>query len=118
MAYEQTSINVVNHYGPRGTGRTKGVLPSVGAESQFSVNFDGEADPRQFKFPVGVKCYVTGVVTAGATGTVSACTVGGVAVLAATEAAPVVIPANNTGVVVVTGATAGTVLIKYLKYIG
>lgn len=110
MGYESnTGLNVSNHYGPRDSGGTQGVYKTEGYENEFVWNLDRGVLP--VKFPRNVK--VTGVDRTFATGTVTALTVGGVAVLAATDAAPVSVVKANTGVLAQTGATAGYIVIRY-----
>jgi hypothetical protein len=115
MPFEnKTGLNVSNFYGPRDTGGTRGVVKTEGTYNEYSimVPFTTGID---FKFPVlkGVK--IVGFQAAYATGTLSALTIGGVNVFAASEAAPVNIPAGNTGVVVQTGLTAGELIIKFTR---
>lgn len=110
MAYEDSSgLNVNNHYGARDSGGTMGVFKTEGYEGEFVFNIGDNLDVL---FPTNVE--VIGVdetfLTAGDT---TAFTIGGVDVIAATEAAPVGIVPANTGVVVQTGGTAGSVVIKY-----
>lgn len=116
MAYEKMRLRgVSNHYGARDTGGTQGVNPDYAG---FSINFDG---PRlDFILPVSKECatVVEGVNKALLTGAITTLTVGGVDVSAATSDAPVVLPKGNTGVIVVEGPTAGTLIIKYNKFMG
>lgn len=116
MSYEKMRIRkVYNHYGARDTGGTQGVNPDVGA---FSINVDGSRLP--FIFPVTKEAgvLITGIVKAQATGNITKLTIGGVDVSGATESAPVKLPKDNTGVVVLEGPTAGTVLVKYIRFMG
>lgn len=118
MSYDNGSgLNIFNHYGARSSGGTKGALPASGPEAIYAINLDGEANVMDHRFPVAAGCYVTGFVLAGeaATGAVTSLTIGGVEVEAATSAAPVKIVGTNTGVVNITGATAGVVMIKYVR---
>ena len=115
MGYEsKTGLNVNNHYGARNTGGTRGIVKTVGTYNEFSttVPLTGTID---FKFPVlkGVK--VVGFYAGDATGTLSALTIGGVNVFAATDAAPVALAAGNTGVISQTGLTAGELVIKFTR---
>lgn len=116
MGYETMRVRgVSNHYGPRKTGGTQGVNPDFAG---YSINFDG---PRlNFILPVSKECatVVTGINKALVTGAITTLTVGGVDVSGATAAAPVVLPKGNTGVVVATGPTAGTLIIAYKKFMG
>lgn len=112
MAYEDSAgLNVHNHYGPRVSGGEQGVFKTFGEDNEWVV--DLPLSGLNYKFPVRNNVKVYHVDTTFATGTVSAVTVGGVAVLAATEAAPVQIPEGNTGVVAQTGGTGGYIIIKY-----
>lgn len=115
MGYENTSgRNVSTQYGVRATGGTRGIVKTEGTYNEFNVAIPltGTID---FKFPVlkGVK--VTGFYAGDATGTLTVLTIGGVSVFAATDAAPVAIPAGNTGVIAQTGLTAGELIIKFTR---
>lgn len=110
MAYEDSAgLNVSNHYGPRDSGGTRGVYKTEGYDAEFVWNLDLAG--TVVTFPTNVE--VTGVDQTFTTGTVTALTVGGVAVIAATEAAPVGIVTANTGVLAQTGGTAGYIVIRY-----
>lgn len=113
--FENSSgLNVNNYYGPRDSGGTRGQFKTEGYQNEFVYNIAAAGKAIDFKFPVmpgGV--YVTKVDISFATGPVTALTIGGVAVFAATDAAPVLVPAGNTGVIVQTGGTAGTIVIRY-----
>lgn len=110
MAYEDSAgLNVSNHYGPRSSGGTQGVYKTEGYYNEFVWNLDGDTLP--VLFPRNVE--VIGVDETFVTGNVTALSVGGVAVIAATEAAPVGIVAANTGVLAQTGGTAGYIVIRY-----
>ena len=113
MSYEaNTGLGVSNQYGPRDSGGVKGNLPSSGYKKEFVVNLDGTGPV--IKFPVvDGRAYITGYDASFVTGTVTDIDIGAVDVDAATEAAPIRIPANNTGVVVQTGGTAGDLIIHY-----
>lgn len=113
MAYESnTGLNVSNHYGPRGTGGTRGVFKTEGYEYTYVWNLEDTGLPFTFPvYPGGVK--VVEVDDSFAEGTVTALTIGGVAVFAATEAAPVTIPEGNTGVLAQTGGTGGLLVIRF-----
>ncbi len=115
MGYEsKTGLNVNNHYGARNTGGTRGVVKTEGTYNEYSVIVPLTTG-IDFKFPVlkGVK--IVGFQAAYATGTLSALTLGVVNIFGATEAAPVNIPAGNTGVIVQTGLTAGELIIKFTR---
>ena len=119
MGYEaNTGLGVNNHYGPRDTGGTEGIVKSEGVDNEFMQDLDETG--LSFGFPVPLATqesyFVTEVDTSQVTGTVTAETIGGVDVSSATPEAPVEIDDTNTGVVVLTGSTGGKVLIKYKKY--
>lgn len=110
MAYEDSAgLNVSNHYGPRDSGGTQGVYSTYGYDAEFVWNLDRAG--LDVLFPTNVE--VTGVDETFVTGDVTALAVGGVSVIAATEAAPVGIVAANTGVLTKTGGTAGYIIIRY-----
>lgn len=110
MGYEaNTGLQVSNHYGPRDSGGTRGVYKTEGYYNEFIINLDRAALP--VKFPRNVE--VIGVDETFVTGDVTALAIGGVAVIAATEAAPVAIVSANTGVIAVTGGTAGYIIVRY-----
>lgn len=110
MAYEDSAgLNVHNHYGPRTSGGTQGVYKTEGYYNEFVWNLDSEN--LDVLFPRNVE--VIGVDETFVTGDVTALTIGGVAVIAATEAAPVGIVTANTGVLAQTGGTAGYIVIRY-----
>lgn len=110
MGFESnTGLGVSNFYGARDSGGTQGVYKTEGYYNEFVWEMAGSVLP--VKFPRNVE--VIGVDETFATGDVTALTIGGVAVLAATEAAPVAIVSANTGVLAKTGGTAGYVIIRY-----
>jgi hypothetical protein len=110
MGYESnTGLGVNNHYGQRKTGGTQGSVRTSGETKEFVMDFDetGLAWP----FPVvDGSAYVTLVDFKVATGTTF--TIGGVNVVAATSAVPILIPAANTGVIV-SNTSAGRVTVSY-----
>lgn len=114
MSFENTAgINVDNHYGPFNAGGTQGVLKTRGYRDEFTINFD--SDTMSVLFPVNDGVFVTGVDETFSTGAVATYTVGGVNILLATEASPVELLSSNTGIIVITGPTAGTVVTEYKK---
>lgn len=118
MPYESnTGLGVNNHYGPRDTGGTEGVTRTEGVQKEWTKDL---AAGLSFGFPSpktgDASVWVTSCDISQLTGTVTAQTVGGVDISSATQEAPVEIVAANTGVVVLTGATAGKVLITYKQY--
>ena len=115
MGYEsKTGLNVNNHYGPRNTGGTRGIVKTEGTYNEFSVAVP-LTNTIDFKFPVLKGGKVVGFYAGDATGTLTALTIGGVNVFAATEAAPVALAAGNTGVISQTGLTAGELVIKFTR---
>lgn len=112
MAYEDSAgLNVHNQYGARKSGGEQGKNPTLGLYNEYVLNLPLAS--LYNKFPVRNNVKIIAVDTTFATGTVSAVTIGGVAVLAATEASPVTLAANNTGVVAQTGGTGGYITIRY-----
>lgn len=111
--FEKTSgLGVSNHYGPREIGGVEGVTCTGGVNNEFLIDFDNT--DLEFGFPVtNGSAYVTIVDFTPSDG--STFTIGGVDVTGATDAAPVQIPADNTGVIV-SDATSGQVLVTYNKY--
>lgn len=117
MPYEaNTGLNVNNHYGPRPTGGTEGVVRTAGVVNEFFQDLD--EDGLSFGFPVtDGTAYVTEADVSLAGGTITAILIGGVDVTAATPEAPVLIPDANTGVIVLTGGdSSGKYMIGYKKY--
>ena len=115
MGFEnKAGLNVSNFYGARNTGGTRGTVKTEGTYNEFSVAVP-LTNTIDFKFPVLKGVQVVGFQAAYATGTLSALTIGGVNVFAATDAASVNIPAGNTGVIVQTGLTAGELIIKFTR---
>lgn len=124
MAYENgyfgksdgsnVTSDVHNHYGQRKVGGEEGIIKTEGSYNEYSVNFDGDG-PIGFVFPVLDGVEVIGVDETYSTGAVTVATIGGVDISTATEAAPVSIADTNTGEVVLTGPTAGTVVIRFKR---
>lgn len=124
MAYEISAFgkadgsnvtsDVNNHYGQRKVGGEEGIIKTEGLYNEYSVNFDGDG-PLGFTFPVLDGVEVVGVDESYSTGAVTVATIGGVDISAASEASPVSLTAANTGVVVLTGPTAGTVVIRFKR---
>lgn len=107
MAYEnKTGLNVNNFYGPRTATGQSGVDTSNGIVKQFVWQYDPAAILlNRFPIPTG-----SVVLDVNKPAGVTAVTVGGTAVQAATWTAPVV----AAGVVAVTGAVLGDqVIITY-----
>lgn len=117
MSYEKSSgLGVHNQYGPRNSGGEQGVFLTDGYRNEYVVSLPMSG--IDYKFPQGNGIKVTGVDITFATGPVTALTIGGVNVFAATDAAPVAIPEGNTGVIVQTGGTAGQIVIQYKNVSG
>lgn len=119
MAFENSAgLGVNNHFGPRSSGGTEGVVKTEGIVNEFVKDLTGAG--LDFGFPVPftgqASVFVTEVDVSQVIGVVTAQTIGGVDVSAATPEAPVEIAPGNTGVIVLTGGTGGTALIKYKKY--
>lgn len=117
MAFENNSgLRVHNQYGPRNTGGEQGVHKTEGYKNEYVVD---QASVLPYLFPRGGGVFVTGhddtFVSAGA---VTSITIGGLEVIGATESAPIKIPYDNTGEVVVTGMTAGREVIFFKKSAG
>lgn len=111
MSFENSAgLGVNNHFGPRTTGGTQGVYNTDGYEGEFTWEIGEDLGSL---FPRNVE--VIGVDQTFATGTITALTIGGVDVIAATEAAPVGVVPANTGVLAQTGGTDGVVVVKYKK---
>lgn len=113
MSFEDSAgLGVNNHYGPRETGGTEGIVRTSGVNNEFMIDLEG--DNLAFGFPdVDGSAYVTIVDLAVTNATTF--TIGGVNVVAATDASPIQVPAANTGVIVTNGTT-GKVLVTYNKY--
>lgn len=113
MSFENTSgLNVNTQYGPMEAGGTQGVLKTRGYRDEFTINCDADRIDTVL-FPVGDGVFVTNMDETFSTGAVSTLTVGGVDVTAATDASPVELLDANTGVIVIAGPTAGTVVVEY-----
>ena len=95
-------------YGPRDAGNQSGPVKTEGAYNEVVVNFDADGGAPAILL-AGAE--VIAVDATFATGAVATATVGGVDVSAATEAAPV----SASGVGVVTGPTAGSVIVRYKR---
>ena len=118
MAYEDSAgLNVHNQYGPRASGGEQGVEKTFGIKNQFVVNLP-VVGLYAYKLPIRNNIKVIGVNKNFVTGTVTALTVGGVDITSATEAAPVALASDNTGIVAQTGGTAGYLVIYYTNVAG
>lgn len=121
MPYESnTGLNVNNHYGPRDVGGTEGVTKTEGINNEFVIDLDETGLAFGFPTPASFtnqgSFWVVLSDTSQATGTISALTIGGVDVSSASVAAPVEITSANTGVIVATGATGGSIVFNYRNY--
>lgn len=117
MGFEaNTGLGVSNHYGPRVSGGSEGVVRTEGLGNEFMQDLD--APTLAFGFPVvDGSAYVTEADVSLAGGTITAIVIGGVDVTAATSESPVQIPNANTGVVVLTGGDGtGKYVIGFKKY--
>tara|TARA_B100000929_G_C15511743_1_gene421126 strand:+ start:6872 stop:7261 length:390 start_codon:yes stop_codon:yes gene_type:complete len=125
MAYETSAFGsadgsnvnstVSNHYGPRVIGNAEGVYPAKGVETEAAMNFDGDALDLPVFLPEG--SYVVNLVTDFATGAVVTATVGGTDITGAGGTSggttdPLVIGPVG-GELVITGPTAGSVIVYY-----
>lgn len=99
---------VAKTYGPRSAGGDTGPTKTEGAYNEVVINFDATASSDAY-IPAGA--FVVDVDETFSTGAVTVATVGGTDVSAATEAVPV----EASGVVVITGPTAGSVIVKYKR---
>lgn len=117
MSYENSAgLNVHNQYGPRKVGGGQGVHHSDDQRNYYVI--DQADEGLQFLFPRGGGIFVCGIDTTYATGAVTSVKIGGLEVSASTEAAPVYIPASNTGQCVQTGMTSGRLILLYKKEAG
>lgn len=117
MAFEDSAgLNVHNHYGPRHSGGEQGVHKTEGFENEYVV--DGASQGLPYLFPRGGGVFVYKIDRTYAIGTVTDVTIGGLSVNSATEAAPIKIPFNNTGVVATPGLTGGRLVIYFKKSAG
>ena len=113
MSFEDSAgLGVNNHFGPRAVGGNQGVIGTEGMKNEAAVNFDGD---QLVKVEIPVGSVITQIVEEFSTGAVTAATVGAVDVAAATcaEAAYVATPLG--GELTITGPTAGTVHVYYIK---
>lgn len=119
MTYENTSgRNVNNHYGPRASGGTEGIVGTEGVNNEFVKDLDETGLAFGFPVPSATQGsnWVTECDVSQVDGTVTVQTIGGVDISGATSEAPVEIDSDNTGVIALTGGTGGKVLIKFKKY--
>ena len=121
MAFEDSAgLNVSNHYGPRIVGGTEGKTVTNGIDNEFVIDLDESG--LAFGFPVPASFtnqgsfWVTESDTSQATGTITVETIGGVSIAAASVASPVEITSANTGVIVTTGSTGGSLTVRYRNY--
>lgn len=125
MAYETSKFGsadgsnvtstVSTHFGAREVGNQEGVYPASGVDTEAAMNFDGDTLDLPVYIPAG--SYVTHLVTDFATGSVTTATVGGTDISGAGGTSggttdPLVVGPVG-GELVITGPTAGTVLVYY-----
>lgn len=125
MAYETSAFgnangtnvtsDVSNHYGAREIGNAEGVYPAKGVETEAAMNFDGDTIDLPVFLPAD--SYVVAIVDDFATGSVATATVGGTDISGAGGTSggttdPLVV-GPVSGELVITGPTAGTVLVYY-----
>lgn len=125
MAYETSAFGsadgsnvtteVSNHYGVRNVGNVDGVTRTAGADNEAVVNFDGDTLSQPVNIPAD--SYVYAFVTDFATGAVTTATVGGTDISGAGGTSggttdPLVVGPVD-GELIVTGPTAGSVIVYY-----
>jgi len=130
MAYETSAFgsadgsnvtsDVSNHYGARQVGNQEGVYESDGPQNTAAMNFDGDTLDLPVYLPAD--SYVTAFITENATGSVTTATVGGTDISGAGGTSggttdPLVV-GPVSGELVITGPTAGTVLVDYRHVAG
>jgi hypothetical protein len=119
MAYENSAgIGVSNHYGPRDSGGTEGITKTEGSTNEWS--YDPTDTALGFGFPSPAtgqnSVWILNVVDAvDPTDNITAMSIGGVAVFAATLAVPIEIPAGNTGVISAYAGGTGRCIVTYSK---
>lgn len=107
--------NVSNHFGPRTSGGVKGAVRTAGVEREAVVSFNGTG-PLHRKIVIPAGSVVTDVRGYGLTGTVSAATVGATTIAAADDSDDLTwVTIATAGELVITGPTAGKVVVKYRK---
>jgi hypothetical protein len=118
MAYENSAgIGVSNQYGPRGTGGERGVFKTEGYLYEYVIDLSQSAIDFPFvSYPGGVAVFEVDVTFA--TGTLTSLEIGGVEVVGATSTVPVVLAADNTGVIEQTGATGGKIIVRFKNVAG
>jgi len=104
----QAAVDIGKTYGPRDAGNQSGPVKTEGAYNEIVVNFDADGGAPATLL---AGSEVVEVDATFATGAVTVATVGGVDVSLATEAAPV----GASGEVVITGPTAGSVILRYKR---
>lgn len=127
MAYERSKFgdggeagtgNVVStvhsHFGARYVGGGKGEQPRTGSVTEVVINFDEDQIP-DFNPKVPAGAVVLEVLALGITGTITAATAGADDISAADGAALNYVTTALGGDLVVTGPTAGQVMVRYSK---
>lgn len=118
MAFYKDPIrNAQSYLGPRKSGGYQGVTLTDGVYNEYEWDLTVPGN-TSLTFPVGNGIKVVGLHKSFVTGAITALTIGGVDITAATDAAPVTIPEGNTGVLAQTGGTAGPLIIKYINVEG
>lgn len=113
MGFESnTGLNVSNHYGQRQVGGEEGLVKTEGAGNEAALDYDGDVLGKPVVVPAGA--VVTQVLDDFATGAITAATVGAVDISGADGAAINYVPVPAGGELVVTGPTAGKVVVKYM----
>jgi hypothetical protein len=113
MSFENSAgLDVSNHYGPRAVGGNQGVIGTEGMKNEAAVNFDSD---QLVKVEIPVGSVITQIVEEFSTGAVTAATVGAVDVAAATGAEAAYVATPLGGELTITGPTAGTVHVYYIK---
>ena len=109
-----TTSNVSNHYGPRSTGGESGTVGTKGAYKEAVVNFDATG-PIYDVVTIPTGATVMEVDASQATGAVVKATVGAIDISAAVGTQITYVDITLGGALVVTGPTAGTVIVRYSK---
>lgn len=106
--------NVSNHYGQRNVGGGEGRYDSDGAYNEAVVNFDATG-PLYTKNVIPAGAVVTQIFDAGATGAITAATVGATDISGADGTELNYVSIATAGELTITGPTAGTVVVRFMK---
>lgn len=115
MAYEDSAgLGVHNHFGPRVSGGEQGVFKTEGYKDQYVLDLPASGLDYAIAKAASGGVWVTAVDLNFVTGTVTNIKIGGVNFYDSTTPVtlPKLIPADNTGVVVVTGGTGGKIVLE------